>query len=74
MTNDEIQHPIEPAGSNIRSERRYDIHELVTTGWQVVNEPYVTNLTREGAQNRVHELIAEGYNPNDLKAVNVPAT
>ena len=55
-------------------DRRYDIHELVTTGWQVVNEPYVTNLTREVAQNRVNELIAEGYNPNDLKAVNVSAT
>ena len=57
-------------------DRRYDIHELVTTGWQVVNEPYVTNLTRDGAQNRVNELIAEGYNPNDLKAVaaNVPTT
>ena len=39
-------------------DRRYDIHELVTTGWQVVNEPYVTNLTRDGAQNRVNELIA----------------
>ena len=52
----------------IMSEALYRIEELVTSGWTVV-EPTDVQLTRAQAAQRLENLIAEGYNPNLLRAV-----
>jgi hypothetical protein len=48
-------------------EKLYRIEELSTTGWEVLDEEY-TQLTREQAKNKLDQLIADGYNPNRLRA------
>ena len=49
-------------------EKLYRIEELTTNGW---HPPEITDvkLTKEQATNRLNELLAEGYNPNRLRAV-----
>lgn len=49
-------------------ERVYRIEELCTTGWELVDEKY-TGMTKEKTQEVLNDLIAEGYNPNSLRAV-----
>lgn len=49
-------------------ERLYRIEELCTTGWELVDPKY-TNMTKERTKEVLDELIAEGYNPNSLRAV-----
>jgi hypothetical protein len=49
-------------------ETLYRIEELCTNGWNVT-EPTDVKLTKEQASNRLNELLAEGYNPNRLRAV-----
>jgi len=49
-------------------ERLYRIEELCTTGWELVDEKY-TGMTKEKTQEVLNDLIAEGYNPNSLRAV-----
>jgi hypothetical protein len=51
-------------------DKRYKIEELATSGWELV-EPNATNLTKEEATERLNGYIAEGYNPNRLRAVAV---
>jgi len=48
-------------------ETLYRVEELATNGWQVVEITDV-KLTREQAKQRLEALIAEGYNPNRLRA------
>ena len=48
-------------------ENLYKIEELATSGWTQV-EANDHHLTREQAEARIEELIAEGYNPNRLRA------
>lgn len=50
------------------SETLYRIEELTTSGWNVV-EVWDVKLTKEQASRRIEELIAEGYNPNRLRAI-----
>jgi hypothetical protein len=50
------------------SETLYRVEEAVTTGWELVNEDAV-QLTREKAKELLDSLLAEGYNPNRLRAV-----
>jgi hypothetical protein len=49
-------------------EKLYRIEELCTTGWELIDEKYV-NLTKEMTQESLNQLIADGYNPNSLRAV-----
>lgn len=50
------------------SETLYRIEELSTNGWNVVEVTDI-KLTREQAKERLEFLMAEGYNPNRLRAV-----
>jgi len=49
-------------------EKLYRVEELCTTGWELVDEKY-TGMTRDRTKEVLDELIAEGYNPNALRAV-----
>ena len=49
-------------------ERLYRIEELVTTGWELVDEKY-TGMTKEQTTEALNQLIVDGYNPNTLRAV-----
>jgi len=49
------------------SETLYRIEELTTSGWNLV-EVWDVKLTKEQAKQRLEGLIAEGYNPNRLRA------
>ena len=40
-----------------------------TTGWCDIGEAGTTKLTKEQCSQRLQELIAEGYNPQYLKAI-----
>ena len=51
------------------NERRWNLQELTTTEWTLVDEPNVTNLSKEDAKVRIKQLVNEGYNPNSLRAV-----
>jgi hypothetical protein len=52
-------------------EKLYRVEELCTTGWELVDEKYV-NMTKEVTQQVLNQLIADGYNPNSLRAVPNP--
>ena len=49
-------------------ETLYRIEELCTNGWHVTQSTDV-KLTREQAKARLDELLAEGLNPERLRAV-----
>ena len=49
-------------------EKLYRVEELCTTGWELVDEKY-TGMTKERTKEVLDELIAEGYNPNSLRAL-----
>jgi hypothetical protein len=49
-------------------EKVYRIEELCTTGWELVDEKYV-QMSKERTEQVLKSLIAEGYNPNALRAV-----
>ena len=51
------------------NKRLYNLQELSTTGWELLDEPNVTGLTKEEAKVRIKELMNDGYNPNTLRAV-----
>jgi len=46
----------------------YRIEELCTNDWNVVDEQS-KKLTKEQATQKLEQLLAEGYNPNRLRAV-----
>jgi hypothetical protein len=46
----------------------YRIEELTTSGWELVDVDYV-QLNREQATEQLNQLIADGYNPNRLRAI-----
>ena len=48
-------------------EKLYRIEELTTSGWELVDVDTV-QLTKEQASAKLNDLIAEGYNPNRLRA------
>ena len=48
--------------------RRYNIEELCTNGWHVLDEQNVTNLDKEDAKRRLDALLQQGLNPNSLRA------
>jgi hypothetical protein len=46
----------------------YRIEELYTAGWTLIDET-ASKLTKEQCNERLQYYIAEGYNPNYLRAV-----
>jgi len=48
-------------------EKLYRVEELATNGWHIIESTDV-KLTKEQAKERLDSLIAEGYNPNRLRA------
>jgi hypothetical protein len=48
----------------------YKIMNLCTNGWNLIDDR-ATNLTREQCTAMINDFIAEGYNPNSIKAVDV---
>ena len=51
-------------------QKLYKILTFNTNGWDLI-EDYAINLTREKCDELIQGFIAEGYNPNKLKAVAV---
>jgi len=51
-------------------DKLYKIEELATSGWELI-DPSATNLTKEQTTERLNGYIAEGYNPNRLRATPV---
>ena len=51
-------------------ERRYRMQELVTTGWEDIDEEWNSKLTREQWAAKLHEYIDGGVSPGRLRAVN----
>tara|TARA_B100000902_G_scaffold337480_1_gene338408 strand:+ start:501 stop:674 length:174 start_codon:yes stop_codon:yes gene_type:complete len=51
------------------AERLYRIEELCTTGWVLLEEHGCTNLTKDQAKARLNDALAEGLNPNRLRAI-----
>jgi len=49
-------------------ETLYRIEELSTVGWSLVEDRYVS-LTKDQTKEVLETLIADGYNPNALRAV-----
>jgi len=49
-------------------EKLYRIEELCTDGWAVIDEKAV-KLTKDQASKRLDEAIADGMNPNRLRAI-----
>jgi len=42
---------------------------LETTGWNTIEESNCVKLTKEQCTDRIESLLAEGYNPNHIRAV-----
>jgi len=42
---------------------------LETTGWNNIEESNCVKLTKEQCTDRIESLLAEGYNPNHIRAV-----
>ena len=51
-------------------QKLYKILTFNTNGWNLI-EDYANNVTREQCDKMLQDFIAEGYNPNKLKAVAV---
>ena len=49
-------------------EKLYRIEELCTNGWSVLDKNAV-KLTKDQAKARLEDAIAEGLNPNLLRAI-----
>ena len=49
-------------------DKLYRIEELCTDGWAVIGEDAV-KLTRDQASKRLEDAIADGLNPNRLRAI-----
>jgi len=49
-------------------DKLYRIQELQTTGWETLDSKSV-QLTKEQAKARLDAAIAEGLNPNRLRAI-----
>lgn len=49
-------------------EKLYRVEELCTNGWVLVDEQY-RHMTKDRTKEVLDSLIAEGYNPNTLRAI-----
>ena len=48
--------------------RKYRVEQRFTTGWGVVDESAI-KLTKDEARKVLENLLAEGVNPNDIRAI-----
>ena len=48
--------------------RKYRVEQKFTTGWGVVDERAI-KLSKDEAKKVLEELMAEGTNPDDLRAI-----
>ena len=48
--------------------RKYRVEQRFTTGWGVVDERAI-KLTKDEARKVLEELMAEGVNPDSLRAI-----
>ena len=48
--------------------RKYRVEQYFTTGWGVVDERAI-KLTKDEARKVLENLLAEGVNPNDIRAI-----
>ena len=48
--------------------RKYRVEQRFTTGWGVVDERAI-KLTKDEAKKVLEELMAEGVNPDELRAI-----
>ena len=48
--------------------RKYRVEQYFTTGWSVVDEKAI-KLTKDEARKVLENLLAEGVNPDDLRAI-----
>ena len=48
--------------------RKYRVEQKFTTGWGVVDERAI-KLTKDEAKKVVEEVMAEGVNPDELRAI-----
>ena len=48
--------------------KKYKILERITTGWHLIANN-ADELTKEECDNMLQDLVNQGQNPNDLKAV-----
>ena len=48
--------------------RKYRVEQMFTTGWGLVNE-HSFKLSKDEAKKTLEELMAEGVNPDDLRAI-----
>ena len=54
--------------NTMADEKKYKILERVTTGWHLINNN-ADELTKEECDRMLKELVDQGQNPGDLKAV-----
>ena len=47
--------------------KRYEIRQLLTTGWEIVDESMDTNLTREQCDGRIKYYSDDGIPPNRIQ-------
>ena len=48
--------------------RKYRVEQRFTTGWGVVDE-WAIKLTKDEARKVLENLLAEGVNPDDIRAI-----
>ena len=48
--------------------RKYRVEQYFTTGWGVVDERAI-KLSKDEAKKVLENLLAEGVNPNDIRAI-----
>ena len=48
--------------------RKYRVEQNFTTGWGVVDEKAI-KLTKDEARKVLENLLAEGVNPDDIRAI-----
>ena len=51
------------------ADKLYRIEELCTDGWSLLEDHGCTNLTKDQAKARLNDALAEGLNPNRLRAI-----
>ena len=56
--------------AQINSNARYQLLELVTTGWEQIDVD-ATNMTKEECDSKLRDYIGDGVSPQRLKVVRV---
>ena len=54
--------------SKTMTDKTYRIEELCTTGWEITDDKY-QHLNKAEATKALNQLIEDGHNPNQLRAI-----